>query len=218
MTTASRENILKKIKAALSHQEKEQSLLNRVQQNPRGILPSRAAHLSHEQIVSLFIDQAQNALVQIKKLNSIADIPQEIIKIIKQNNFPMSLRIADEKIIKNISWAEFPDLLVQSGAATYEDKISLTTCLCGVAETGTLVMSSSVDSPTTLNFLPEIHVVLLNEKSIVPFYEDAWDLIREQKNNSRTINFITGPSRTGDIEQTVQVGIHGPKQLYVLIY
>lgn len=98
------------------------------------------------------------------------------------------------------------------------DQVSVTHCLCGIAETGTLVLLSSPDSPTTLNFLPEMHIVLLSKKNIVGYYEEAWDLIRQQQHLPRLINFITGPSCTGDLEQTLQIGVHGPKQLHILIY
>lgn len=111
--------------------------------------------------------------------------------------------------------AQIKKLHSQSDAASFEN---VTTAFCGVAETGTIVMLSSKENPTASNFLPEKHVVLLAQKKIVAYYEDAWDLIREQGPTPRTVNFITGPSRTGDIEQNVQIGIHGPKELLILIY
>lgn len=98
-----------------------------------------------------------------------------------------------------------------------DSKIFLTKGFCGVAETGTVVMLSSPETPTSQNFLPEKHFVLLNKSSIVRYYEDAWDLIRAQEKLPRCVNFITGPSRTGDIEQKVEIGIHGPKEFYIFI-
>ncbi|MDP6190995.1 MAG: LUD domain-containing protein, partial [Gammaproteobacteria bacterium] len=96
------------------------------------------------------------------------------------------------------------------------DLISLTTCIAGVAETGTLVLKSSPTSPTTLNLLPDIHCVVLRKEQIIGGYEDAWDLVRQAK-LPRTVNFITGPSRSADIEQKLLMGAHGPKRLVIFL-
>ena len=84
------------------------------------------------------------------------------------------------------------------------------------------MLTSGPGTPTTLNFLPDTHIVVLREDQIVASYEDGWDLLRARVAASpagwpRTINLITGPSRTGDIEQTLELGAHGPKALAVLI-
>ncbi len=91
-----------------------------------------------------------------------------------------------------------------------------------VAETGTLMLASGPGTPTTLNFLPDTHIVVLRAGQIVASYEDGWDLIRARADGNpqtlpRTINMITGPSRTGDIEQRIQLGAHGPRRLHVVL-
>jgi L-lactate dehydrogenase complex protein LldG len=95
----------------------------------------------------------------------------------------------------------------------------LSRALAGVAETGTLIMTSGPDNPTTLNFLPENHIVLLLADDVAGNYEDVWDKLREKygSNLPRTVNMITGPSRTGDIEQTIELGAHGPRRLHILL-
>ena len=93
----------------------------------------------------------------------------------------------------------------------------VTGAVCGVAETGTLILTSGPDSPTTLNLLPDTHIVVLSTDSIVGSYEDGWDLLRARGELPRTVNMITGPSRTGDIEQTIQLGAHGPRRLHILL-
>lgn len=88
------------------------------------------------------------------------------------------------------------------------------------AETGTLFLVSGADNPTTLNFLPETHIVLICAGDVAGSYEEAFDRLRAIYGEStlpRTVNLISGPSRTADIEQTIVRGAHGPKRLHVVI-
>jgi L-lactate dehydrogenase complex protein LldG len=90
----------------------------------------------------------------------------------------------------------------------------------GVAETGTLVLTSGQDNPTTLNFLPEVEIVVLTAADIAGDYETVWDRIRERYGRGtmpRTVNYVTGPSRSGDIEQTIILGAHGPRTLHIVV-
>ncbi len=92
--------------------------------------------------------------------------------------------------------------------------------MAGIAETGTLLLASGPEAPTTLNFLPDNHVVVLKASQVVGAYEDALDRLRETHGPGklpRVINFITGPSRTADIDQTIQLGALGPRRLHVLL-
>jgi L-lactate dehydrogenase complex protein LldG len=84
------------------------------------------------------------------------------------------------------------------------------------------MLVSGEDTPTTLNFLPDTHIVLVRAGQVVAGYEDAWDRVRARAGGDplswpRTINLITGPSRTGDIEQRIQLGAHGPRRLHVVL-
>jgi L-lactate dehydrogenase complex protein LldG len=80
------------------------------------------------------------------------------------------------------------------------------------------MMLSGPEHPTTLNMMPDTHIVVLRADQVVGSYEDGWDAVRRRdKEMPRTVNFITGPSRTGDIEQTLQLGAHGPRRLHILL-
>lgn len=208
-----REKILAQIRHSLHRDELSDNeikqLQKRMQESPRGILPK----LPHD-LVTLFVEKATRASAHVERFSSLLDVQNYVVNFLK-NNKHSHLKIAADSILKKFTW---PQINILTGPANPHDAISLTTCLCGVAETGTLVFISSPESPTTLNFLPEIHFVLLSEKNIVAHYEDAWDFIKARDLSPRTVNFITGPSRTGDIEQTIQMGIHGPKQLFILLY
>jgi L-lactate dehydrogenase complex protein LldG len=79
-------------------------------------------------------------------------------------------------------------------------------------------MRSSAENPPSHNFLPDDHIVVLHQQRIVRWTEDVWALLRkEDAFPPRAVNFITGPSKTGDIEQTIQYGAHGPRRLHILI-
>ncbi|MHA1597454.1 MAG: LutC/YkgG family protein, partial [Alphaproteobacteria bacterium] len=111
-------------------------------------------------------------------------------------------------------------LEITEGPTTGADPVSLTAAFVAVAETGTLVLCSGPDSPTTLNFLPDTNIVLLLQSRIVGAYEDAWAVLRTGMGNGlmpRTVNWITGPSRSADIEQTLLMGAHGPRRLHIVM-
>ena len=105
----------------------------------------------------------------------------------------------------------------RQGAASGEESTSVTPCLAGVAETGSVALASGPDTPATLAFLPENHVVVLRAADIVPHVEDVFARLRERGTLPRALNFVTGPSRTADIEQTIEIGAHGPRRMHVLI-
>lgn len=105
---------------------------------------------------------------------------------------------------------------VTFGPTRGEDRVSVTPCFAAVAETGSVVLVSGPDTPTSLNFLPEFHVVLVHARQLVRHVEDVWGRLREAGISPRTVNFITGPSKTADVEQTIEYGAHGPRGLDVI--
>jgi L-lactate dehydrogenase complex protein LldG len=80
------------------------------------------------------------------------------------------------------------------------------------------VLCSGPSAPTSHNFLPEDHIVVVDSTRIFRHQEDVWTLLRNREDAAaRVVNLITGPSKTGDIEQTIQYGAHGPRRLHLLI-
>jgi L-lactate dehydrogenase complex protein LldG len=106
------------------------------------------------------------------------------------------------------------------GPTDGSDLVSLSHAEAGVAETGTLVLPSGPANPTTLSFLADTHLVMIRAADIVGDYEAVWTRLRARYGTGilpRTVNFITGPSRSADIEQTLLLGAHGPRRLHVLL-
>jgi L-lactate dehydrogenase complex protein LldG len=86
------------------------------------------------------------------------------------------------------------------------------------------MMVSGPEHPTTLNILPETHVIILGREQVLGSYEDGWARLRTARRQEdggwsmpRTVNFITGPSRSADIEQKLQMGAHGPRRVHIII-
>ena len=126
------------------------------------------------------------------------------------------LVLAPDPDLDPIAWSN--RFTLERRAARGEDQISVTSAFAGVAETGSLVLLSSPRSPTTLNFLPEDHLIILFRDRIVTHQEDVWKRLRKAGiAMPRTVNFITGPSKTADVEQTIQEGAHGPRRLHVIL-
>lgn len=103
------------------------------------------------------------------------------------------------------------------GPASGVEKVSVTPCVAAVAETGSIVTVSGEQTPATLNFLPETHIIVVRESQVVKHVDDVFPVLRSLDVLPRAVNFVTGPSRTADIEQTLEIGAHGPRRMHVLL-
>ena len=185
----------------------------------RGLIPARAQIPPNAQ-VDLFESMAVEQAATVARIASLDEVPAALADFLKGNNLAPKLRLAPSPELENLPWDGQPLLEVESGRALGDDQVSLTGAVAGVAETGTLLLASGPEAPTTLNFLPDNHVVVLKASQVVGAYEDALDRLRETHGPGklpRAVNFITGPSRTADIEQTIQIGAHGPRRLHILL-
>ncbi len=171
-------------------------------------------------VVATFIAEAERAQATVARLSSIAAIPQAVAAYLADHNIPATIRAAPHPVLDTVAWAEQPLLTVTRGRAAEADLNGLSVAVAGVAETGTLVLCSGPGSPTTLNFLPDNHLVVVRSADLVGAYEDALARIGEIYGPGtlpRAVNWVTGPSRTADIEQTLLMGAHGPRRLHILV-
>jgi L-lactate dehydrogenase complex protein LldG len=192
-------------------------LAARIAAHRRNLIPARATSLDPPGRVDLFVKMAETVQTTVTRLASDQDVPGEIARYLAAENLPAALKIAPDPALDALPWTKRPLLQVSRGKAEPSDAVSLTPCLAAVAETGTLMLISGDTTPTTLNFLPDTHIVMVRTNQVVATYEDGWDLLRARDRLPRTVNFITGPSRTGDIEQKIELGAHGPRRLHVML-
>ena len=107
---------------------------------------------------------------------------------------------------------------MENRAAQGSDQLGVTGCFCAIAETGTLLLTSSPTTPNAASLLPATHIAIVNASRIVQGMEEAWNLVRaELKQLPRACSFISGPSRTADIEQTLVIGAHGPYRVHIIL-
>jgi len=123
-------------------------------------------------------------------------------------------RMGGDPRLMDMPWSE-TTLEILRGPSDGHDLNAVSAAFAGIAETGTLALVSGPDNPTTLNFLPDDHIVLLPREAIEADYESVFAKVRSVYGKGeapRTLNFITGPSRSADIEQTLLLGAHGPRR------
>lgn len=189
--------------------------------NPQpNLIPARA-QLAADAQITLFTKMAEGVSATVERVSSAADIPAAVTRFLAQHNLPSALRLTPDRLLQEAPWSNHPALTVTTGVAEETDRAAIAVAVAGVAETGTLVMRSGPEGPTTNNFLPENHLVVLPADHVVGNYEEVWRQIRGDAEDGlfmpRTVNWITGPSRSGDIEQQIQLGVHGPRRLHILI-
>jgi L-lactate dehydrogenase complex protein LldG len=124
-----------------------------------------------------------------------------------------------------VCWPEFAALDWRAAGVSVDvrptigqDALGVTGCFCAIAETGTLVFASSSETPSATFLLPETHIAIVRAAQIVGGMEDAFARLREERMEMpRAVNLVSGPSRTGDIEQTIVLGAHGPRRLHIVL-
>ena len=165
-------------------------------------------------LVSHFSIKAKALSCTVDVVETENDLPAAVETYLNRHQLPKKILVAESLL--RLGW---PDTLsIQHSAALPQDLVSVTPCFAGIAETGSMVFVSSPASPTSLNFVPDDHVVVLRESQIVAHMEDVWSLLREiSYPMARTVNIISGPSRTADVEQTVQLGVHGPRRVHIIL-
>ena len=211
--SAPRAAILGRISQALGHEAAADApvVTQRVNDPARGPQP-QWTEASRER----FLAKLAKVAGTYAEIASDAAIARTVADYLAAQNLPPRLVAAPHPLLAGVVWPE--GWQVESRRARDDDRIGLAVAFCGIAETGSLVLLSGPESPTTLNFLPDDFLCLLPDNRIVPRMEDAWALLRAERGSlPRATNLITGPSRTADVEQTIQLGAHGPRRLHVLL-
>ena len=162
-----------------------------------------------------FRERALSLASTVDAAANLTDVPARVAAYLRERGLPM--RAVCWRELVELDWAG-SGIEVEARSAVGDDMVGITGACCAIAETGTLVMLSGADSRPSVSLLPETHVAVLHANRIVRSMEDAWQLVRDEHGVlPRAVNFISGPSRTADIEQTVTLGAHGPYRVHIIV-
>ncbi len=191
-------------------------LRDRLDRHPRHLIPARSRVNRREQ-VDLLVHFIEREFGTVDRLPDLDAVPDALGAYLAAHNLPSQVVMAPHPELQAIPWARRPMLQLREGRALPSDLVSVQHGFAAVAETGTLMLPSAPERPTTLNLLADTAVVVLRTSRVVGAYEDAWDLLRKAGAMPRNVMLVTGPSRSADIEQTLELGAHGPRRLHVLL-
>ena len=174
-------------------------------------------------LVARFMQRAADMASTVERIDAPEEIPGAVARYVDALNLPPEL--AEQKSYRGVCWPELAlldwrgaGLDIEPRPTTGHDRLAVTGCFCAIAETGTLVFATGADAPTGLLLLADTHVAVVRADRVVPGMEEAFALLREERGAlPRGVHLVSGPSRTGDIEQTIVLGAHGPFRMHVLV-
>ena len=219
---ASRDAVLASVRKALRRTDPgEQSRADALayvaahRQGPRPAMPA--------DLVARFLERATDMASTVARIASIDEIPRAVASYLDALSLPPAL--AAQKSHEGVCWPQFAPLDWDAAGLRIEprttdghDRLGITGCFCAIAETGTLAFTTSAATPTGTMILPDTHVCVVRADQVVSGMEEAFARVRaEHATMPRAINFVSGPSRTGDIEQTIVLGAHGPFRVHILL-
>jgi len=219
---ASRDAVLARVRKALRKSGPDaqgaadaRAYLAAHRQGPRPTLPA--------DLTARFVARATDMASTVERIAAVADVPACVARYLDALDLPPML--AAQKSHAGVCWPEFADLdwtraglAIEARPTVGQDRLGITGCFCAIAETGTLVFVTGRATPTATALLPDTHVAVVRADRIVPGMEEAFALVRNEHDViPRGVNMISGPSRTGDIEQTIVLGAHGPYRVHILV-
>ena len=209
----SREAVLARVRAALKRRGPDDdaraaahAYLAARRQGPRPALPG--------DLVQAFLQRATDMASTVERVGVMDEVPMAVARYLAALDTPGGVCWP---VLATLPWAH-AGVSIASRPTVGHDLLGITGCFCAIAETGTLVFVTGVETPTATFLLPETHVAIVRAAQIVPAMEDAFARIRSECGDwPRAVNFVSGPSRTGDIEQTIVLGAHGPRRLHIVL-
>ncbi|AOF81769.1 hypothetical protein BSY238_843 [Methyloversatilis sp. RAC08] len=166
-------------------------------------------------LAARFIDRAEALISTVDECPALSDVPTRCASWLASQG--LGHRVVVSPALAGLDWSA-SGLDVRIGAATGDDPVGVTGCFRAIAETGTLMLCSGAQSPAVNSLLPETHIAVVPREHIVADMEAAFAVARDALDPwPRAVNFVSGPSRTADIEQTIVLGAHGPYRVHLLI-
>jgi len=222
-TTRARESILSKIRKSIadeaSDNARRSAVENRISAKPRVDAPQRVAAPDTD-LIERFKDELRRQLATVIEAAAAAEISPALAEYLRTNNQPLRVRHGADAYLSLLDFQTTPGFEILKGRAAPDDSAGLSLAFAGIAETGTMALTSGADNPVTLGYLPDTHIIVVPRSRILATYEDAFELLRRERGSQpmpRTLNLITGPSRTADIGGRIVIGAHGPRRLLAII-
>jgi L-lactate dehydrogenase complex protein LldG len=188
-------------------------------------IKTRASHAaSHDQAVSL-AEHFRQALEAVGGRCAFVRNEEEAaqaVQLIIEQKEAQRIAVSDSPLVQRvIERVESNAVLLKNAAASalFDCDVGITSAQWAVAETGTLVLESDQERHRLLSLVPPVHIAIIEADRILLTLGGVLQAINDKGPNdlSRTVTFVTGPSRTSDIELTLAIGVHGPAEIYVII-
>jgi L-lactate dehydrogenase complex protein LldG len=163
--------------------------------------------------INAFAERARLANAEVRFIDSEMDVPKAVAELLRARNLPAIVHVPPSA--SALPWDSAPGPTLERTAPGGDDT-AIAIAPFGIAETGTLAYPADAESPASWHFRSGFEIAVIRAETILSSMEDV---IARLKGNGlpSTLNFVTGPSRTGDIEQTLELGAHGPKALAILV-
>ena len=219
---AAREDVLASVRKALGRSAPDPAARERALaymaahgQGPRPAMPA--------DLVERFMARATDMASTVERVGRLDDVPGAVARYLDALALPPAL--AAQKSHEGVCWPELAGLdwdaaglRIEARPTEGDDRLGITGCFCAIAETGTLVFTTGAATPTASMLLPDTHVCVLRADQVVSGMEEAFGRVRAAHGGlPRAVNLVSGPSRTGDIEQTIVLGAHGPFRVHILL-
>jgi len=232
----SRNKIFARIRGALGDNAQPTALQEKTDANKRTISDAFLALTQHQppanpvgvdgldspgQLIAHFTDVVERTSAKVFVLDSQDTLPAWFAEQHAQSG-QQNLGVYREqtKYLNAINW-DTAEGVTYTSDHTITGQWGIVEAKCAIAETGSIVLASSHEHATAAGFLPDNLVVVVKKDTMKPALEDVWGFVYGQEQDlttvPRAVNIITGPSRTADVEQKVQLGAHGPRELYIAI-
>ncbi|MDQ5944823.1 MAG: L-lactate dehydrogenase complex protein LldG [Pseudomonadota bacterium] len=214
---SAREDILARVRANLgvkagdaARRESALATVAAKAQGPRPVVDGDPAALAER-----FAAKSAAMSSTVDRLRTMAEVPAAVARYLAGNG--LAQQAVCWPALASLDWAS-AGLQVEGRAANGHDPVGVTGCFCAIAETGTLMLLSGPETAATTSLLPETHIAVVPVSRIVPAMEEGFALLRAEHGElPRAVNFVSGPSRTGDIEQTIVLGAHGPYRVHLIL-
>ena len=168
-----------------------------------------------DDLVAHFEAQAARMSSSTERVSDMSQVPAAVVRYLQARELP--LQAVCWNTLGDLDWAG-AGLQVQARRPQADDMVGISSVFAAIAETGTLMMLSGPDTPASMHLLPETHIAVVPVDRVVAHYEVGFKRARTERGQlPRATNLVSGPSRTGDIEQTIVLGAHGPYRVHVLL-